>query len=324
MSGIEAFLGTIVDYAGLFPPAQLSLEQAVANYVRYRATGEAWLLGRFVCPANRLLDLRTLDAFPPGIPMALAVLGRGGKDAHEYFANVKQDLADIALLRAHLGDRVKIDTYEVRLPPSAFQPLRSHQLSSFIATTAYLIETGVPELITPFFEAADTERSAVLAVIQSLHDDRHSREARGRRHCQPAGLKLRTGGLEAAAFPSCGQVALALAACSAARVPFKATAGLHHPIRHFSAAVNAPMHGFVNVFAAGCLAFCHGLDEGKVRAILEEEDAHHFAADARGLRWRELTAPVETLVAARQLFTSFGSCSFEEPCADLRQMHWLA
>src|SRR5262249_38876805 len=74
----------------------------------------------------------------------------------------------------------------------------------------------------------------------------------------PGGLraKIRTGGTPADAFPSPADVARFLSACIAARVPFKATAGLHHPVRGEHALTYAPdsavgiMHGFLNVFVA--------------------------------------------------------------------------
>ena len=70
--------------------------------------------------------------------------------------------------------------------------------------------------------------------------------------------KIRTGGLTADAFPSTAQIIRFTRTCLAANVPFKATAGLHHPIRCFKPLTYAPdapsgmMHGFLNVsLAAG-------------------------------------------------------------------------
>jgi hypothetical protein len=282
-------------------------------------------LGRFVCPGARLGELVPLGAEVFKATLPFSVLGRGGKDAQEFFAHVRADLTDVTRFCEALGDKARVEAYEVRLPASACNPSRANQLSSLIATTAYLIEGGWsgkgPET---FFETPVSDREALRAVIQALHDDRDSSEARGRRRCGPVGFKLRTGGLEAAAFPSSEQVALVLAACAAARVPFKATAGLHHPFRHFSAQVNATMHGFVNVFAAGCLALVHRLDEARVRAIVDDEDPAHFHMGAAGLSWLDLAATGDDVAQARRLFTSFGSCSFDEPRADLRRCGWLA
>ena len=53
----RALLAGLVDYAGLFPPAALDMEAAVAEYARRRRAPEAWMLGRFVAPAARLVEL---------------------------------------------------------------------------------------------------------------------------------------------------------------------------------------------------------------------------------------------------------------------------
>jgi hypothetical protein len=119
-------------------------------------------------------------------------------------------------------------------------------------------------------------------------------------------------------------VAFALAACRHAGVALKCTAGLHHPLRHFDASMQVHMHGFVNVFAAGVLAHACGLGEGPLRRILEDETPGHFVFGAAGLRWGEHAATVEEVRAARRdAVLSFGSCSFDEPCDDLRALGWL-
>ena len=48
-----------IDYAGLFPPAQLDMPGAVAEYASYLASGDRWALGWFVVPATRLEELAT-------------------------------------------------------------------------------------------------------------------------------------------------------------------------------------------------------------------------------------------------------------------------
>ena len=79
-SCVRALLEGIIDYAGLFPPAGLSMEDAFSRYLRHRRSDAGWMLARFVCPAGRLdelgalLDTGTLDAQP----LSIAVLGRGG------------------------------------------------------------------------------------------------------------------------------------------------------------------------------------------------------------------------------------------------------
>jgi hypothetical protein len=138
-----------------------------------------------------------------------------------------------------------------------------------------------------------------------------------------AGFKLRCGGTDAAAFPTPEQVAGTITACRGAGVPLKFTAGLHHPLRHFDAGVRTPMHGFLNVFVAGVLATVHGLGEDEVRRIVEDEDAGHFVFTDQECRWGDWAVAVAQIVAARRAVVSFGSCSFDEPRADLRALRLL-
>ncbi|HLY25302.1 MAG TPA: hypothetical protein VKQ72_03115, partial [Aggregatilineales bacterium] len=140
-----------------------------------------------------------------------------------------------------------------------------------------------------------------------------------------SGFKLRCGGVEAATFPSPAQVALALLACRDAGVPLKATAGLHHPIRHFSSSVQTKMHGFLNVFGAGLLAHIYHLSLEETATILADEDSLHFTFTSHDFSWKRFHITAEHIDMLRQrALISYGSCSFNEPRADLRAMGLLA
>ena len=111
--------------------------------------------------------------------------------------------------------------------------------------------------------------------------------------------KVRCGGAE---VPPAAALARFLSACRAAGVPFKATAGLHHPL------AAEERHGFLNVIAA--CAFEDG-------AALTEE----VELDADGLRWRDRVAAADELERVRrEQLVAVGSCSFFEPVADLKQL----
>ena len=58
----RALLTGLIDYAGLFPPASLDLDDAVAEFRAARAAADGWILHRFLCPASRLTDLAGLLA----------------------------------------------------------------------------------------------------------------------------------------------------------------------------------------------------------------------------------------------------------------------
>jgi hypothetical protein len=127
--------------------------------------------------------------------------------------------------------------------------------------------------------------------------------------------KIRTGGASAAAFPSVEEVASFIEASVNRAIPFKATAGLHHPIRVASAVEDATEHGFINVLAAVRAALAG--DGETCRDSLESRDPGDF--DVTAATWRGVGAQVPAIIL-RQTFRSFGSCSFDEPVGYLREL----
>src|ERR1035441_1202106 len=141
--------------------------------------------------------------------------------------------------------------------------------------------------------------------------------------------KVRTGGLAPDAVPAPAAIANFLRRAAHRRLPFKATAGLHHPLRSLRPLTDAAgsprpvMHGFVNFSPPAAFA-CHDTGRDLLLALLTEEDprAFEFAEDALHWRGRRLsTAQIQT--ARRDFAHSFGSCSFEGPAADLRTLGYL-
>jgi hypothetical protein len=138
--------------------------------------------------------------------------------------------------------------------------------------------------------------------------------------------KVRTGGVSPAAIPSVAEVAEFIRAAAARGLAFKATAGLHHPVRAEQAltyepdAPRAVMHGFLNVFLAACFAH-HG--ERNLEPILAETDPAAFRFTDRA-HWRDRSLDVDQVRAARTRFAhAFGSCSFDEPVRDLEALGLL-
>jgi hypothetical protein len=142
-------------------------------------------------------------------------------------------------------------------------------------------------------------------------------------------VKIRTGGLTGDAIPSARALSEFLCAAAARRLPFKATAGLHHPLRsshrltYDADSPQALMHGFLNVFTAAAFAW-NGLETRDVEEILEETRADAFEFSEDQLCWRHEALTASQIAAARREFAhSFGSCSFEEPVSELRQLGLL-
>ena len=283
----RALLTNIVDYAGLFPPAGLGMADAVKNYAEYLGGPDGWMLGRFVVPASRLDEfeaaaVRYLPA-RPAQPWLLSALG--GDD-------LKEDVRRIGEFNCrHAADgagAASVDAIELR------------------AGSATAIDDALsrmPAWLRPYVELPlDEQLEALVGRIA---------ERKGR-------AKVRTGGVTADAFPRPDDLLRFVRACVAAAVPFKATAGLHHPLRgsyrltYDADASAGTMYGFLNVFLTTAL-IRSGASDGEARALLTESSAESFSVDRDAITWRGHRFTVEALTATRAQIISFGSCSFREP-----------
>jgi len=320
LASVRALLSGIIDYAGMFPPAKLPLDEAIRNYARYRTEPESWMLGRFVCPAARLGELAPYleELFLAGPPLTISALGRGGNTQAEFLTGLQEDLQIIGDFRVR-HRKVVLDVYEIRLSAEVAEQLEKKMIEAFAclhAQATSILETARSDL-EPFYEVPFFQ--GWRPFLAGFPDAPWS-SSRG--ICQ--GIKLRCGGVETSAFPSPEQIAGAITCCRERGVLLKATAGLHHPIRRFDPGVQAKMHGFLNVFAAGVLSFANRLSEKEVQAIIEDEDPNNFVFDDEGLRWKTYRAKTTQIESARREFiTSFGSCSFDEPRDDLRALELI-
>ncbi|MHB8461999.1 MAG: hypothetical protein ACYDA1_05085, partial [Vulcanimicrobiaceae bacterium] len=185
------------------------------------------------------------------------------------------------------------------------------------------LDVPIPAAMTP-------ERLAKLAVQHGIGDLPIFCEVRlddalatRLRQIQAAGFgaKVRCGGMLADAYPSGGQLARFLVESAGVGVAFKATAGLHHPVCGVRDEHNgATMHGFLNVMVGTALAR-RGAQSATIVPILECTDTSAFGYDGQTLRFRDDSFSETELSDLRsQAFTSYGSCSFQEPVSDLQQL----
>ncbi len=302
-------MSRIIDYAGMYPPANLPLEEAFQNFLNYRDLPESWILARFVVPAQRLTHLTPLlPAAPDGL--TFTTLGRSGASADEFLASLKLDLADIQSFRETHSAGVVVDMFETALPSSVLtDAAQTHDLLK--SASDLLNKNGITVFFeAPFGEGWQLRAENLLHALRKLKD----------RH---VGFKLRMGGVTADAFPSAKQAAWAIASVRDAGVPLKCTAGLHHPIRHYNESVQTHMHGFLNVFGAGILAAAHGLSQAHIQSILEDQNPGDFVFDEHGFAWKDLRVATSQIEQGRLFAVSFGSCSFDEPREGLRNLRLL-
>jgi len=249
---VKALLDGFIDYAGLYPPASVSLDAALANYVTYKNSQFAWMLRWFVVSG------KDLGIVPEDFDGCLSVLSNENTEraatieASEVVGGVKPTYCEVALGELEKLDKVK-------------------EKNSF--------------------------------------------------------AKIRMGGLKPEAIPETHAVASFILKCAELKLPFKATAGLHHPIRKEQAltyetdAPRAVMHGFINVLMASALAY-HGHKD--IEPVLNETEASNFKFGNEQACYKSNCLSINQIIEARHQFIhSVGSCSFDEPVHDLKQLGWL-
>jgi len=297
-STLSVLLDGLIDFAGLFPPAELEMKPMVDEYHRVGIDERGWMLGRVIVPASQLgeFEVAAAELLPDedeADPWCLSVLTRPcGSD------ELAEDLAVIeSFNRKHSNPdsgRAVIDVIE----------LRGGSAKSIDETLDQL-----PDDLFPFVEvAASQDVRGLMAVLAGSE----------------AGAKIRTGGVTPDLYPSVAECARFIAAAASGGVPFKATAGLHHPLPNDNPVVPARQHGFLNVFLAATIARCHELDAEDIACLLELSDpeAFHFGDEQASLGG--YTVSRDDIEESRLGFAiSFGSCSVQEPWDDLSALGLL-
>ena len=248
---LKALVENLIDYAGLFPPASVPLEEALANYKNYEGGERSWMLNWFVVPGG------DLEQVPGQYDRKLSVLGASDCD--------------------------RAATIESKAVVEAQRPV--------------------------YCEVAPGDKESLDKVKSNGNY-----------------AKIRCGGVVPEAIPSVEAVRDFILDCADRKLAFKATAGLHHPLRaeqaltYADAAPRAVMHGFINVLLAAAFAW-HG--DRDILPILKEEDAGAFRFDDRA-HYKDRSLSLEQIKAARKEFLhSIGSCSFKEPVEDLETLGLL-
>jgi hypothetical protein len=298
LNSTKILLKSIVDYAGLFPPAALDMRQAMENYARYQMSAAAWMLGRFILPASRLEEF---IALLPSVCLKPACLKQWSLS-----------LILTADWREAIAQIQSFTTPEIAITALELPPLPCQEIMPVLADLPGEIET--------FVEIPLSEDP--VPYLEGLKNT-------------GAAAKIRTGGVTAAAFPTSAQLERFITACAEAVIPFKATAGLHHPLPNpyrLTCKPDSPssrMHGFLNVAILSALLFQQknkrqSITSEQAFAVLDHASLEQFQFSDSGISWNGHFLDCAALATTRQhFFRSFGSCSFQEPVQDLQTLHLL-
>jgi len=291
---LRTLLAGIVDYAGLFPPSQVSMSQAVANYAAYKKSDYQWMLGRFIVPVARLAEFaESAEVFFSKNEETWRLSVLASEDIYETVIRIED-------FNQHYAPNVVCDALEVKAETT-------YQIREIAAAVTPSLKT--------YFE---------IPIEENLVDSMAALAITGQ--C----AKIRTGGLTAEAFPPIEKITRFMRVCLAANVPFKATAGLHHPLRavkpltYEADAPEGAMNGFLNVFLAAAF-LRQGYQTKTINELLKDRRADNFLFTDNGVLWRQedfiSSLHIENLRLRSAI--SFGSCSFIEPIEDLQEIGLL-
>jgi len=280
----------LLDDAALFPPASLPMAPAVAGHREALRGAHAPLVGPFVCAAADLPALRSVldgEGTPdrPAEDLDLALTVPSGAAA------VPAALAAVAA-----DTRLVLRAVEV--------PAAADDVDRLLEVLRGELPPGVAAYVEVPLTPDGDRREAYRAVAAAGHR-----------------VKLRTGGTGPGSAPAAELLAAAVLDCVRLGVAFKCTAGLHHALRHVDRGTG-PRHGFLGVLLAthAALGRPQGQDDpdgvDQVAAALTLDDPER----ARELVDALTTGEVDRVRAA---FTSFGTCSLDEPVHDLRTLGLL-
>ena len=289
-AALRTLVAGVVDYAGLFPPASLDMPTAVRNFADYRASADAWMLGRFVVPVARLGEWTSaMHALPAEGSRAWS----GARLCALLTGEYAQEADTISAFNAAGAFGVCIDVAEGRTATP----------DAVLAMAA-----AMPDDVMLYCEVS--HRDDPMPLLQAVRS---------------AGVraKIRTGGVTPDAFPPPEEIVRFLRRCMEVGVTAKATAGLHHPLRgeyrltYAPDAVRGVMYGYLNVFLAAA-AMRAGAPDDVATEMLTLTDASAIAISAASLSVCGFEITDAVLAATRtDALVAFGSCSFREPVDEL-------
>lgn len=294
---LRELLTRVIDYAGIYPPAQLPFDEALRNYVAYQSEPFGWLVGQYVCPIKKLGDLKSRsDLYSDWEDFPLALIGTAGATGEDLISRCSKDFAEFSEIALPSWRAV---SYEVRIEEGL---ARDDELADVLDRAVENSPADVMFCEIPILELALDEIRRTIDAIASV---------------EGCAVKLRLGGATAEAYPDAFILAHAIKTAADANTSVKFTAGLHHPFYHFDDSKGTDVHGFLNVLCASVLACTHRLDCDKIERILRMKEPKAIKFDDSGFVADGMRATISQIEEGRTFAVGFGSCSVMEPVEDL-------
>lgn len=291
---LRSLLDGAIDYAGVFPPAKLDLGPALTEYLSIRDSDNAWIMSRFACPTHALSHLnQLLHEAKPENQVPITVIAAPCHDHDAWQTRLETDARTMSDFERHSDNYAVIEAYETPLP-------EVDKIDFYVADLGGF--TGIEVLLELPWKEGFEDGIAWIAETDNYI------------------AKARLGGATAAAFPSNELVAKWIVECTQLNVPYKFTAGLHHPMPVIDKVTEGRMHGFLNVLVANAVCLQNDLTIDEVVQILANEDADNFNFSSLAMNYKGQILNLEQIEESRDIFYGWGSCSIEEPLQDLADL----
>ena len=302
-ASLQHFLDKLIDYAGLFPPAKLEIQPSLKNYAEHIHSTDRWIMSQFIIPVSRLhaIPSDVMEKYSEVFPLSLSLISPDICNEIDIATQILEKYENLTIFTGHESRISVLSTFSQHLLD--IHQLRKNQNLDFVSF--YEVEPS-DNWVSQMNEAVSK-----ISIFNAEYETN-------------IGFKLRCGGVEAYMFPSAEDIAHAILACREAGVPMKFTAGLHHPVRHYSESVKTKMYGFFNIFIGGMIAHKFSLGIDTIITALLDDNPENFTFDENGLSWKKYSISNFEIQKYRQeSFISYGSCSFDEPREDLQKLGLL-
>lgn len=321
---LEQLLFQSIDYSGFFLSEEPGLRTTLRNYVNGVNSEYSELISKLVIPHNEIPKLGAFSDRKKELNGPLSICTRGPEtNTLDDFKNVMRSIQHeiLSVHSAFPGD-VRTNTLELKLPTVSVQNLNVEELIK--ALEAVVINAANSKLLPHrvYFEvpgeALDSELVKKITKVIAVHN--RSILKRKINNYLFSGLKINCGDNGKASVPTADFLADIMLYARDANVAVKFSGGVNESFPTLSSTTKTQVHGFINLFVAGVMAYTQDLDVEETVEILEDSDPNNFKFEEGYLSWKNFKAPAMEIKMLRMLsLTSFSCKSFTSPLEQLKE-----
>ncbi len=319
MKSLNIFMQELLDYAGLYPPTNLTLQESLDNFSNYYFHKQKDWLGNFILPVNKIdetiLILKEQNTFQKlNNKACFSIIISTCENISEYSNILENDILLIKKLIHKFENKIIIESIELFPPKEIFKSNNSNKTIDILNILKDKF-SGIKSIKQLYCE---------IPFIENMNQYVEQISNFNAHYSNKFAVKLRTGGVTPAQIPPAIQIAKAIRICAEQKVPVKATAGLHVPVPNDNRHVGARLHGFLNIFSCFLLCYDNLMSIEKMEKIILDYSYSNFKFTENGLCIEDNFISNEKMTELRKSFIkSFGTCSFLEPIDHLIENHIL-